>query len=205
MAAPTDRVYVLKRETSARGGTDADEAEFPTIIDPYEDGLVAQGLFLQPPGGPEDENVYLTRDGSGNVVFRDANHGGTEYTLKQLAKEVASGSSDAQSNTTATSYQQKLKATATYVAGTYLILWYAEVSLGAGNKLLNMRVQIDDATTIAESSVRPAVSGYWESLSGFYRVALTAASHDIDIDWRSNAATYTSSIRNAKVQVMRVG
>lgn len=205
MAAPTDRVYVLKRETSARGGTDADEAEFPTIIDPTEDGLVAQGLFLQPPGGAEDENVYLTRDGSGNLILRDANHGGVEYTLAQLLKETASGNSDVQSNTTAITYQEKLKVTATYAAGTYLVLWYAEVSLGSANKLLDLRVQIDDATTIGESSIRPTVSGFWEAQSGFYRVTLTAASHFIDIDWRSNAATYASSIRNAKIEVIRVG
>jgi len=204
MTAPADRVYVLKREATSHGGDDADEVEYPSLIDPSEDAIVAQGIFIQPPGGPEDEDVYLTRDSSGNMIFRDANHGGIEYTLAQLVKEHVNANSDIQSNTTATTYQQKLKSTASYAAGTYLIMWYAEVSLGSANKLLDMRVQIDDTTTVGGSSVRPSVSGFWEAQSGFYRVALTAGSHDIDIDWRSNANLYTSSIRNAKIQVIRV-
>jgi len=203
MAAPTDRVYVLKRETSTRGGTDADEAEYPTIIDPTEDGLVAQGLFLQPPGGPEDENVYLARDSSGNMFFRDSDHG-AEFAFGKFLKEYGSALSASQSDTTATTFQQKLRLTATAVAGTYLLCWYCEAAVNQANKVSNIRVQVNDATTLGVSTIRPSGPALWESQSGFQRLVLTASSHNFDLDWNCNVAGYVSSIRAARLVLVRV-
>lgn len=84
MAAPDHKVQLLKKESLAGGGDAADEEEgFPTQLDPNEDAPEVRGIFLQGPSG-SDKLVYVTRDASGNAIFRDA-VGGTEYTLEELA------------------------------------------------------------------------------------------------------------------------
>lgn len=84
MAVPADRVQAIKRESAAGGGDAAEDVDYLTPLDPTEDALEAQGLFVQPPGGPRDETTYVTRDGSGNMLLRDQ-IGGTELRLSQLA------------------------------------------------------------------------------------------------------------------------
>jgi len=85
MAAPVDRVQVLKNESAAGGGDPLDEEEgFPTQLNPNEDAPEVQGLFFQPPGGSStDELVWITRDVSGNLLFRD-NVDQVERTLSSL-------------------------------------------------------------------------------------------------------------------------
>lgn len=80
MAAPEDRVQLLKNESSSSGGTE--EHFVPAQLNPNEDAADLRGLFLQWITG-SDENVYITRDGSGNIIFRDQTDG-TEYTLNRL-------------------------------------------------------------------------------------------------------------------------
>ncbi len=91
MAKPRDRVQLLKQEFVSRGGDASDEVlDFPenNPVEPNEDALEAQGLFLQPPI-PDlevpvtDEDVYLSRDAVGNMCFKDANT--SEVSLSQLA------------------------------------------------------------------------------------------------------------------------
>lgn len=76
MPAPTDRVQLHKQESAADGGDAADSDEFLVTLplEPNEDAPEVQGLFLQPPAPStaKDEDVYLTRDAAGNMVFRDA-------------------------------------------------------------------------------------------------------------------------------------
>lgn len=100
MAAPTDRVQVVKLERTANGGDDADSDILPAPIDPNEDGLEARGYFVQGPSGV-DETTYITRDVSGNMIFRDAVDA-TERTLTELlggatadGKDVKVSSNDA--------------------------------------------------------------------------------------------------------------
>lgn len=94
MAAPTDRVQVVKLERTANGGDDADSDILPAPIDPNEDGLEARGYFVQGPSGV-DETTYITRDGSGNMIFRDAVDA-TERTLSDLLAGVGGGISETQ-------------------------------------------------------------------------------------------------------------
>lgn len=82
MAAPTDKVQLTKWETAAGGGSSEDESGFHEPLDPTEDAPEVRGVFLQFSGS--DKLVYITRDASGNAIFRDA-VGETEYTLEELA------------------------------------------------------------------------------------------------------------------------
>jgi hypothetical protein len=81
MGAPTDRVRILKNERPTTGGTQ-DDLGFPAQLNPNEDAPSVRGVFLQGSTG-EDNLAYLTRDASGNMIFRDVVTG-TEYTLAQL-------------------------------------------------------------------------------------------------------------------------
>jgi hypothetical protein len=76
MSAPTDRVQVLKQESSAGGGDDADRDPFLTYerIDELEDALSATGIFVQKLGGPADELAAIWREGN-NLVAKDPAHG----------------------------------------------------------------------------------------------------------------------------------
>lgn len=86
MPAPADRVQILKQESTALGGDDADAVEWgSTPLDPGEDAPEVRGVFFQPANPTaRDELVYATRDGAGNLIFRDVVTG-AEVTLSDLA------------------------------------------------------------------------------------------------------------------------
>lgn len=85
MALGTDRVQVLKQESSALGGNASDAVDYPTPIKPQEDVLESAGVFLQDASN-RDESVYIARNGS-DVVFRDVSNP-TERTLSELLSAV---------------------------------------------------------------------------------------------------------------------
>ncbi len=84
MAAPTDRVQILKNESVAGGGDGADaEDGYPVHLDPNEDAPEVHGIFFQGSSG-KDELVYVTRDSAtGDMLFRDVVTG-AEHTLTEL-------------------------------------------------------------------------------------------------------------------------
>lgn len=78
MAVPTHRVQLLKQESTAGGGDDADSNEFfPAQLDPTEDAPEALGYFLGSSG-----NFYITFTGN-DMIFKDVTTG-VEVTLSQL-------------------------------------------------------------------------------------------------------------------------
>jgi hypothetical protein len=83
VSAPADRIQVIKRESSVGGGDPAEDVDYFAPIDATEDAVEAQGLFIQPPGGPTDEACYITRNGAGDMLFKDPNNG-SEQTLSSL-------------------------------------------------------------------------------------------------------------------------
>lgn len=89
----------MKTESTANGGDDADVQPWSEPIDANEDGLDCQGVFMQPPqpSTSKDENVYITRDAAGNMVFKDVlANGGSETTLTDLLGAAGGGISEAQ-------------------------------------------------------------------------------------------------------------
>ena len=74
MPKPPDKVQINKQESVAGGGDPLDNDElFETApLQPWEDAPEVQGLYFQPTNsGINDEDVYITRDLSGNMLFRD--------------------------------------------------------------------------------------------------------------------------------------
>lgn len=64
MAEPADRVQLMKQESSALGGDDADTVEWgSTPIEPEEDAIEAAGYYGQEPG-ERDETVLIWREGN---------------------------------------------------------------------------------------------------------------------------------------------
>ena len=86
MAAPVDRVRPLKTESVAEGGS-SDGFGFPDSVNRNEDALDVHGVFIQSTSS-DDETTYITRDGTGNMVFRDAADA-TERTLTDLVGGAA--------------------------------------------------------------------------------------------------------------------
>jgi hypothetical protein len=63
VAEPTDRVQLIKQESTALGGDDADAVEWgSTPIEPEEDAIEAAGYYGQEPGS-RDETVLIWREG----------------------------------------------------------------------------------------------------------------------------------------------
>ena len=96
MTKPVDRVQLLKQESVGGGGdpSDAHPVFAESKLDPNEDGIEVQGVFLQIPSETEvlDEECYVTRDDSGNMLLKDENaDSGNEVTLSQLLESAAGG------------------------------------------------------------------------------------------------------------------
>lgn len=78
-----DRVQVIKQESTALGGDDADASDaFNVPIAAQEDALEAAGLYLQD-GDNRDENVLVWRDGN-DIKFKDVTNP-SGYTLAALS------------------------------------------------------------------------------------------------------------------------
>lgn len=77
-----DRVQVLKEESTALGGDDADATEWgPTPLNPQEDALEARGYFIQDELN-RDETTMVSRTGL-DMTFKDGNNP-AEKTLTEL-------------------------------------------------------------------------------------------------------------------------
>lgn len=77
-----DRVQVIKQESSALGGDDADASEWGSNpIEPQEDAVEAAGVYLQDVSN-RDETTLLSRAGL-DMLFKDGNNP-TAKTLTEL-------------------------------------------------------------------------------------------------------------------------
>lgn len=113
-------------------------------------------------------------------------------------------SDDNQSSTTGTTWVQKLRLALTSVpSGTYRISWYYEYNVGASNTEFLGRVQLDDATNLAELSTRVSPTTGFAATGGFCYKDITSGSANIDIDFACAAAKIVR-IRRARLEVWRV-
>lgn len=89
MATPNlQRIQVIKQESAALGGSDADAFPFDSPITPQEDAVEAAGLYLQDINN-RDEEVLVTRSGD-NMMFYDITVG-SGVSLYQLLTGQGSG------------------------------------------------------------------------------------------------------------------
>jgi hypothetical protein len=120
-----------------------------------------------------------------------------------LSADYQHAADDTESGTVLLSYVEKLKmTTADLPAGDYRIGYSLE--LGSDNKQRSeFRVQLDDATTLAEAGTAVAKNdNEYMAYSGFVVVTLTAGVHEIDVDFR--ALNDTALIRRVRVEIYSV-
>jgi hypothetical protein len=79
---PTDRVQVLKQESSGGGGDDADFAVLPSPIEAQEDAIESAGHYFQDASN-RDESTLIHREGD-DMRFKDSNNP-SGHTLSALA------------------------------------------------------------------------------------------------------------------------
>jgi len=114
--------------------------------------------------------------------------------------------SDGESQTNQTTYQQKLRmTTGSLAAGDYRIGYSAELASTNWNASSELRVEVDDTTTIAEPRTPTSfAANQYTAYSGFTIVTLTSGVHDIDVDYRSTNGSYTVKVRRARLEIYPV-
>lgn len=148
---------------------------------------------------------HTALDFVGGLAASDAGSGvATVSTI--FGAEYQSAASEGESSTTSALFQQKLRLTTPSVpAGNYLIQWFYEHAMSGDDKQFGYRTQIDDTTTMCEGIIENKgqyADSQWRAQSGFYAATLTAAAHNIDLDYRAEGDT--AYIRRARLVIWRV-
>ena len=171
-----------------------------------EKGATGSGsnINLEQDGAPVTGSPFDTLNFQ-NATVIDAGSGTANISSNTVfGSEQQDARSEAESSTTSSAYQQKLRLTTTNLPlGKYRIGWYCEGSNSSASGRFQMRVQIDDSSTLCEHSHededsrdRVAVAGhdYIENLSGVI---------NIDMDYREQQGG-TARIRRARLEIWRV-
>lgn len=127
---------------------------------------------------------------------------GTDLVGDDAIPTTFEANSDAESTTTAATFQEKLKLTFTpSEASDWDVDWSADVAANTANRDVNYQFQEDDLTTVNAGTIQPDPNngGGYITVGGKFRTTLTAASHDFDIDFSSSNAGSTVKIRNARI------
>ncbi len=138
------------------------------------------------------------------------NAGATQWEPKYVGDNLYHNASTGESSTTSETYQQKLRLTFTPVAaGDYLISFTCLVSSEDSNELILTRVQVDDTTTHLETILELGGStvysdGTYAIRSGSFVVSLTAAAHNIDLDYATSNSAEAAYIKEATLVAQRV-
>ena len=136
----------------------------------------------------------------------------TDSGNKLVYNELPTGKgsvSDTEASTTGTTYIQKLRHTFTPpAAGDYEIEWSCMVSASATKVPMITRLQVDDTDTYDEGGEDLAGDVYSDGIyvhrTGKFVASLSAASHDIDLDFKSGKIGKTVYIKLAKITHRRV-
>ena len=147
--------------------------------------------------------------GSG-VTVTDAGAGVADVTVSGggiYGSEFQQASSDTESSTTATTFQQKLRMTTSSLpSGTYRVAWYYEWKHTNTSHDFVGQVEINDIITIMEHKEEPQDSGdsQYHSHGGFY-YHTGSGILNVDIDYsRSSSAGGTAYIRRARLEIWRL-
>lgn len=147
----------------------------------------------------------LNFEGSG-VSVTDGGGGKVTATISGgvFGSEFQETSVDGSSSTTSDSFQQKATiTTASLPSGTYRIGWYIETANNNSSGRTEVRVQINNSTTICEPSNEAEDRDDWVPFSGFYTTSLLG-SNTITLDYRNASKRGTCSVRRARLEIWRV-
>ncbi len=118
--------------------------------------------------------------------------------------EFSSSENNAEDATTSTTFVETLTlTTASIPSGDYYIEWYVEYSTATNGNCL-VQIQLDDTTTLGSVEERSQSQSAFETIAGFAIVTLTAAIHDIDMDFASSNGSKTATVRRRRLRIHRV-
>jgi hypothetical protein len=155
---------------------------------------------------PVSNDLLLIEDSAASNAKKKVTLGSIVSGITPIFGSVAiSVFSEAESTTTSSGYQEKLSlSSADFTQGTYRVGWYAEVRCNSGTSDTLFRVQSDNTATLAEQNLEPQETSNYLAVSGFQYINLTAGSHFIDIDYRSETSGVTSYIRRARLEIWKI-
>ncbi len=147
--------------------------------------------------GTNDQMLVADSTQASGVKWSSPSIVGTEYTYAE-SLGTTSG--------TNTTYLQKLRlTTASLPAGDYKISWSLQISTDKNTIGVGFRVQVDDTTTLQEVSHIVSSQDDYFPRSGFAKVTLTAATHDIDLDYLTNSGTGRGvNVKDVRLEIFRV-
>lgn len=129
-------------------------------------------------------------------------------TVEGIPHDHQHVSSDAQSDTTSTTYVNKLTLNIGALTGTYRIIWSAEVNTTSAGKPCGIRVEnTTDVATLAEMEPYNAVTGQWANASGHVEIVMAGVAKAIAIEFKAGSGggpPATASIRRARMSLQRV-
>ena len=163
------------------------------------------------------QELYVSSDGrqaftapvSGETPIEDYHLATKTYVDTQVAgvsggggvfgSEFQEESSEGESSTTSSSYQQKLRlTTGSLPSGVYRIGWYAEID--GQTDPMDMQVELNDTDQIGFNDYDSSLSDYI-NCSGFYIDTLSGV-NTVDIDWREGGGE--GLIRRARLEIWRI-
>ncbi len=178
------------------GGADAiklDNLATPDDNTDLDASASAHGLL---PKLSDDGAEFL--DGEGNWATPEAVFGSRF--------QDAESSSESENSTTSWSQKLNLAMPSDTPAGRYRIGIFYNWRFESLSHDFEARARVDDTDTVFVHTQEPKDTGTDQEFvaSGFAYVDLTAASHTIDIDYRSSSGGDSAFIKNARIEVWRV-
>lgn len=184
---------------------------FEGNVDVYqEDSTSAVTIeIISPPFEVKEDGIQIS-DSVESINFENLSvtqDSVSEVTVASIfGSQFQETSSDSESSTTSTTYQQKVRLTTPSLpSGKYRIGWYYEWRYDDDRSDFRGRVQINDTTTIMEHQQEPKDEGsnQWYPASGFGYVTQSGILN-IDLDYCSDDWGDTSAIRRARLEIWRV-
>ena len=124
----------------------------------------------------------------------------TELSISN--NEIQQVSSESESSTTSSIFQQKLRMnTNSLVNGTYKITWYCEIR-SSSKVITDVQVELNDTTILGQLKIEPDRNSHSIPFSGFSFQTLSGV-NTIDIDWRM-PGNGTSYIKRARLSLKRI-
>jgi hypothetical protein len=144
---------------------------------------------------------------SGQVLTATSSTSATWQTPPVFSSFFQQASSDVESTTTSTTFQNKVTlTTSSLVSGTYRIGWMYEWSYNSTNSNFQARVQLNNATDLMIHIQEPkdGATNQFHQAGGFYYAVGISGVQTIDLDYSSSVVNSTSRIRRARLDIWRV-
>jgi predicted adenine nucleotide alpha hydrolase (AANH) superfamily ATPase len=157
-----------------------------------------------------ENKPFVTAEVGDFVLISDASDGGNLKKVDVIdfidvfGQNFQSASSEDESSTTATTYQQKLRLnTPDLPDGTYRIGWFYEYRSNTVTRQFYGRVQINDTLTTSLIISEPKDAINYISESGMYYYVGSGIT-TIDLDYRISDNADLAFIRRARLEIWRV-